>query len=492
MGFTTLKELLNIKEADVIRVLLLKKEKRNKLVTKLAKKANNRIEIMYGDVAEIEDLRKLCQGVDYLLNLAGVIPPLSDKKPELSYRANELGVYNVVKVCEENPDIKLIDITSIALYGHRNIKHPFVRIGDPLISSAYDFYSTHKQRGEFAILESNIKHFAIIRQTAMIYEEMLMSNRTDGLIFHTGFNDPLEWSSTEDTAILLSNIIKENLLGHLNYDNFWNKVYNLGAGEINRMSGFDTLEAGFKIFGGSAKKCYQPNFNTIRNFHGGFYYDGDVLENLFHYQHDKVDEYWYKILKKYPYLKLGRLCPAKLMKKFAIESVFKDDDAPAYWYKHNDIARLTAFFGGKEQYEKLPKSWDEFKLEDLRAIRSNKNYKPLDYGFDIEKSDKDITLEDLQNVAKMHGGKLLDTEFTKGDVYRRLMWVNQDGQEFMARPYTILRGGHWMNSSYKEYVWEYDRLCKKDKIFAQIWYDTHEKDENICYYFDENLKACIK
>lgn len=97
MGFTTLKELLNIKEADVIRVLLLKKEKRNKLVTKLAKKANNRIEIMYGDVAEIEDLRKLCQGVDYLLNLAGVIPPLSDKKPKLSYRANELGVYNVVR-----------------------------------------------------------------------------------------------------------------------------------------------------------------------------------------------------------------------------------------------------------------------------------------------------------------------------------------------------------------------------------------------------------
>ena len=71
-------------------------------------------------------------------------------------------------------------------------------------------------------------------------------------------------------------------------------------------------------------------------------------------------------------------------------------------------------------------------------------------------------------------------------------WENQDGQKFTARPFTILRGGHWWNALYNEYVWDFDRLAKKDKLYAQYWYDTHVEDEDHCYYFDENLEAKMK
>ena len=53
----------------------------------------------------------------------------------------------------------------------------------------------------------------------------------------------------------------------------------------------------------------------------------------------------------------------------------------------------------------------------------------------------------------------------------------------------MLRAGHWMNPIYKEYVWDFDRLSKKDKIFAGIWYDSHAEDENMRYGFDENFEA---
>ena len=234
---------------------------------------------------------------------------------------------------------------------------------------------------------------------------------------------------------------------------------------------------------------FEPKYNVTRNFHGGFYYDGDDLEKLFHFQQDKIDEYWDKILKKYSYYKMAKIVPAGLIKTFAIKRLFKDSNSPAYWYKHDDIARLTAFFGSKEAYENLPKTWDEFQLDDLRSVRSLSCYKPIDYGFDINKSDKDITIDDLRNVAKMHGGKLLDESFKTGDVYKKLKWVNQDGEEFECKPYTILRGGHWMNPLYKEYVWDFDRLSKKDKIFAQYWYDSHSEDENHHYYMDDNYEA---
>ena len=492
MGLSTLLEFLTIPELEYVRVLLLPKEKRNKLVRKIAKKNKDKVQIIYGDISNIEDVKALVKDVDYLFNLAAVIPPKSDKHPELSYLVNEVGAYNIVKVCEENKNIKLIDITSVALYGHRNEKHPFERVGDPLLPSVFDAYAAHKLRGEYAILESNIPNFVIIRQTAMVYLEMLNAYMSDGLMFHTPFNDPLEWSTAEDSGRLMANIVKEDILGHLNHDNFWNKVFNLGDGEANRISGYDTLEGGFKVIGGTTSKFFDPNYNVTRNFHGGFYYDGDDLEKLFHYQNDKIDEYWAKVKQKYSYYSLAKIVPSKIIKKFAIKRLFKDSNSPVYWYKHGDVARLTAFFGGVKEYENLPTKWEDFKLIDLRKIASFDNYISIDFGFDINKSDKDITLKDLQSVASMHGGKLLDSDFKTGDVYKKLHWVNQDGEEFIARPYTILRGGHWMNPLYKDYIWDFDRLSKKDKIFAQYWYDSHSEDENHCYYMDKDYKAYLK
>ena len=492
MGFPTLEEFIKIKEVDKVKVLLEPHYKRNKLVEKLAKKNKGKIEVVYGNVGDKEVVSNFVKGCSYLFNLAGVIPPRADKFPNDSYLANELGVKNIIEAIESNPETKLIDITSMALYGHHDIKNPWQRVGDPLFPGVFDFYTTHKLRGEFALLESSIPYFVIIRQTAMLYLDMLTANMGDGLMFHTPFNCPLEWSTAEDSARLLANLIREDLTGHLNYDNFWKKIFNLGSGEESRISGYETIQGGFALMGGKVQDFFEPWYCNLRNFHGGFFVDGEKLNDLFHYRQDNVEQYWDKILKAHPVLGLGKLAPKKLVKKFSIERILKDSNAPSYWYKAGDEARIVAYFGSKEAYEKQPKKWEDFKLWDYKKDRSLKSYKALDYGFDIEKSDKDITYDDLVSVAKMHGGKLLTKEFKTGDVYAKVEWENQDGEKFVARPFTVLRGGHWMNSLYKEFKWEFDRLSKKDKIYAQLWYDSHSKEENYCYYFDENLKARIK
>ena len=492
MGIKTLEEFLKIPEVDVVKVLLEKDEKRNKLVKKLAKENNGRVEILIGDISNKDDVEAFVEGCSYVFNLAAVIPPKSDKHPELSYLANEVGPRLLVEALEKRPNIKFIDITSVALYGNRTEKHPYERVGDPLLPSVYDVYAAHKLRGEYLILESNIPNFVIIRQTAMIYLEMLTSNMNDGLMFHTAYNDPLEWSTAEDSGLLMANIIKEDIKGNLTQDNFWKKVFNLGAGKENRISGFETIECGFKLMGSTGKKFYDPNYNITRNFHGGFYYDGDELEKLFHYQRDNIFEYWNKIKQKYPYMSMGKIMPSKLLKAFTIKPLLKDSNAPMYWYNHNDIPRLTAFFGGKEQFEKLPTKWEDFKIWDYRPYQDLSKYEPIEYGFDINKKDSDITIEDLMNVAKLHGGKLLSKEFKKGDVYAKLEWENSDGETFTARPYTVLRGGHWWNPLYVKYIWDFDRLSKKDKIYAAYWYDSHDENENHCYYMNDQYEALMK
>ena len=120
------------------------------------------------------------------------------------------------------------------------------------------------------------------------------------------------------------------------------------------------------------------------------------------------------------------------------------------------------------------------------------NYQPIDYGFDINKNDKDITYSDLLRVANMRGGRLITDDYQTGDIYRPLEWENSDGERFKARAYTVIRGGHWLNPLYKSYTWDFDRLAKKDKLIATYWYDSHEQDENHTYYMDEKFVALLK
>ena len=34
-----------------------------------------------------------------------------------------------------------------------------------------------------------------------------------------------------------------------------------------------------------------------------------------------------------------------------------------------------------------------------------------------------------------------------------------------------------------------DRLAKKDSVYAEIWYDSHARDEDNFYYYDERFEA---
>ena len=86
----------------------------------------------------------------------------------------------------------------------------------------------------------------------------------------------------------------------------------------------------------------------------------------------------------------------------------------------------------------------------------------------------------------------MNKKFEKGNLREKLIWEDQDGKQFTASAYTVIKAGHWINPIYTENVWDFDRLSKKDKIFAQIWYDSHDKDEDYIYSFDENFNAKIK
>lgn len=502
MGTKVVEQLIN--EDYITRINLLVHDKKG--IKKIVKKIINsgkEYKVIFGTISNKSDVKEVVEGADYVVNMAAVIPPSSDKNPQSAIEANEYGPQTLVQVINElgEKQPKVIHISTIGTYGDRTYKHPFAEVGDPLLISPFDIYSLTKMRGEFTILESDIKEWVVIRQVAMLYDEMLMKNANDGLMFHTCFNAPLEWATAEDSAVLIRNILRRDRKGELNEDNFWKHCFNIGGGEENRVFGYDTIDYGFKMMGRSVEDLFDTNYNSLRNFHGEWYSDAYKLNDLFDYQHQTIQGFWDHVLDTHKYFKLGKLCPKGLMKALVVKRLLKDSNAPHYWIKHNDEARIKAYFDGIENFNNIEKDWNKFYVvsknktpdgKDIDFHELRKTVTRLDHFFDIDKNRHEVTIEDLKKVAEARGGKLITDDFKDGDIYRKVKWQNVDGEVFEMRPHTVLFCGHWDNISYHKYAWDFDRLAKTDKLAAQIWYDSHRKEENNYYWYDSHFVAHYK
>ena len=114
----------------------------------------------------------------------------------------------------------------------------------------------------------------------------------------------------------------------------------------------------------------------------------------------------------------------------------------------------------------------------------------LRHGYDESKAISEWTLSDCEDAARFRGGALVSNEYN--GAYNKLVWRCADGHEFEASPFAVLRAGHWCEKCCQPTPWDFDRLSKNNEFFAQAWYDSHEKDENVTYDLDENGNSVMR
>ena len=477
-----------------LRLLFLNERRERHLKRKWEKTYGDRVEIFFGNIKNIEDCTRLVKGAEYVINMAAVIPPLADKRPDLARDANVTGVKNLVAAIEACPvQPKFIHISTVALYGNRNYLHPWGRVGDPLLPSVYDEYGMGKLIGERTVLDSKIDTWAVLRQTGMLYEKLLMSNISDGLMFHTPFNVPIEWATNRDSGVLIRNILKEEAEGAAS--DFWKNVYNIGGGAAYRTTGYETFDMGFAMIGGGTKTFMRPNWHATRNFHCMWFSDSDVLERRYHYQSGSMADFWSEIKAKNRYFALAKGIPSSWITALVFKRLLKDANAPYRWVKEGNEGRITAFFGSREEWASIGGKWDNFAVwckGDIAGRDYSKEIDPsyggrclLSHGYDDTKPKEEISLADLQSAARFRGGECTADAFERGDVYTPVEWKCAEGHTFTATPFTVLKAGHWCPHCVVEGRWNFDHLSKKNPFYAQVWYDSHEKDENTLYWYDE-------
>lgn len=83
MGRETLPALLSLPFVDKIKLLYLNNNYERKFARKIKKKYGDRVEQIFGDVANYSDCESLVKDADYVVNLARSFRPIPTTRPNL-------------------------------------------------------------------------------------------------------------------------------------------------------------------------------------------------------------------------------------------------------------------------------------------------------------------------------------------------------------------------------------------------------------------------
>jgi nucleoside-diphosphate-sugar epimerase len=132
---------------------------------KLAADFDGRAHFVWGDITRPDSLRHALEGVEAVIHLAAIIPPHTDRAPDLARRVNLDATHGLIAQMEASPTAKrLIFASSVGIFGDVQDREPPLSVDTPV--SPTDEYGRHKVACEQAIRQSRLR-WSILRLAAV-------------------------------------------------------------------------------------------------------------------------------------------------------------------------------------------------------------------------------------------------------------------------------------------------------------------------------------
>ena len=356
MGWAGFKELYARKERFNIRLLARDSRKNRKLLSQYIQ--DPAVTVIWGDMMSYEDVLRGVTGSDYVLHVGGMVSPAADYYPEKTLKVNVTSAENVVKAVLAQPDpsgIKVVYIGSVAQYGDRNYPNHWGSADDPQMPAEYDMYALSKILSEEIFANAGLKHWVSLRQSGILYPGILkVVNPT---AFHVPMAGVLEWATIEDSGRLLAQVCEPWVP-----EEFWNRAYNISSGKEYRLTNYDFMKRMLGALGlPDPERVFEPQWFALKNFHGMWYKDADVLEEYLHFRANiPVDEYFASMKSRLPwYYSLAFLAPAWAVKMFMRPFAF-EKELGTQWWVENDQEKFLAYYGSRQAYDSI-RSWDDIR-----------------------------------------------------------------------------------------------------------------------------------
>ena len=77
------------------------------------------------------------------------------------------------------------------------------------------------------------------------------------------------------------------------------------------------------------------------------------------------------------------------------------------WVEKNNKQRLDIYFGGMDEWKKIPSKWENFDIIKFDKDNSAAEQFKLDHGYDETKPEAELDIEDMKQAAKFRGGECL-------------------------------------------------------------------------------------
>ena len=467
MGSAGLKELLK-RDSELDVTVLVRPSSKN---GRKRAEYGDRFRIVWGDVANYEDVLKAVSGADCVLHVGGMVSPAADYYPATTLKVNVTAAQNIVNAvkAQPNPDaIKVVYIGSVAQTGDRREPLHWGRCGDPIMPSMFDYYAVSKSLAERIFAESGLRYWVSLRQSGILYPALLRN--MDPIMFHVPIRGVLEWATVEDSGRLLANVCGEDVP-----EDFWCRFYNIGSGAEYRLTNYDFE----KLLLGAIhcpvpEKIFDVKWFATHNFHGQWYFDSDRLEEILHFRANvPVKEYFRQMSRQVPwFFSLAVLAPGFVIKPF-MRLIARDKTFGTLgWLKSGNEARVSAFFGSRQERDNIG-TWEQ--MRDIN-LAGEAEAERLSHGYDESKPLATLGIEDMCSAAKFRGGECLSQSMTTGDMRTPLEWCCGCGHTFKATPTLVLLGGHWCDKCMPA-PWRYDEVAEKSEFLAQVWHRMHPNTE---------------
>jgi nucleoside-diphosphate-sugar epimerase len=180
---------------------------------KVAERYRGRVDVAWGDVRVAGAVTRAVEGAEAVVHTAFVIPPLSEREPDLAREVNVDGTRNVIGAMQALPSPpRLIYTSSVSVTGPRGPRdEPPVTAELPLVAS--DHYTRHKIDTEGMVQESGLS-WCILRLGAVLPVEL--PKRFDPMTFDVPSEQRMETVHTRDVGLAIARAVDgEEALGRI-------------------------------------------------------------------------------------------------------------------------------------------------------------------------------------------------------------------------------------------------------------------------------------
>ena len=264
------------------------------------KKYRKRISIVYGDVKDSALVDALIKENEFVIHLAGVLPPFANLKEEYSRILNYNGTENIVRAIKDyNPKCHLFYCSSTSVYGKVEGKE-VVNVKTVGKISDFDYYSKYALECE-ELIQKSLNNYTIFRASYVLCDV-----RSETVIYTVPKDSMLEAISSEDAGYAFVAAIDNRKA--LN-----KKIFNLTGG-----AGYTIL---FRDYLVKVLDCYGLSLRYITNnlfadkdYNCHLYSDSEKLNDILNFRSKNIDLY-YDTLEIYKH-NIFRLIPRLLAKPF--------------------------------------------------------------------------------------------------------------------------------------------------------------------------------